>query len=79
MKGGEKWDIKLTIAMIVDNRSSPTSQTLPCMYSFEGTVRRCPLNYLGVKLENYRAVKMQEAVVKMQEEQQEAEKMGMLQ
>jgi site-specific recombinase XerD len=33
----------------------------------------------GVRLENYRAVKMQEAVVKMQEEQQEAEKMGMVQ
>ena len=32
-----------------------------------------------VKLEKYRAVKMQEAVVKMQEEQQEAEKLGMLQ
>jgi site-specific recombinase XerD len=32
-----------------------------------------------VKLEQYRVVKMQEAVVQMQEEQQEAEKMGMLQ
>ena len=32
-----------------------------------------------VRLETYRAAKMQEAVVKMQEEQQEAEKMGMLQ
>jgi integrase len=32
-----------------------------------------------VRLEKYRAVKMQEAVVKMQEEQQEAEKMGMVQ
>jgi hypothetical protein len=32
-----------------------------------------------VKLEQYRAVKMQEAVVEIQEEQQEAEKLGMLQ
>ena len=32
-----------------------------------------------VRLENYRAVKMQEVVVKMREEQQEAEKMGMVQ
>ena len=31
------------------------------------------------EVEKYRAVKMQEAVVKMQEEQQEAEKMGMVQ
>jgi len=32
-----------------------------------------------VRLEKYRSVKMQEAVVKMQQEQQEEEKMGMLQ
>jgi len=32
-----------------------------------------------VKLERYRAVQMQEAVVKMQQEQQEREKQGMLQ
>jgi hypothetical protein len=32
-----------------------------------------------VRLEKYRAVQMQEAVVKMQQEQQEEEKMGMLQ
>jgi hypothetical protein len=33
----------------------------------------------GTTIENYRAVTMQEAVVKMQEEQQEAKKLGMLQ
>jgi len=32
-----------------------------------------------MKLEQYRALKMQEAIVRMQEEQQEAEKLGMLQ
>jgi hypothetical protein len=32
-----------------------------------------------VRLEKYRPVQMQEAVVKMQQEQQELEKMGMLQ
>jgi len=32
-----------------------------------------------LRLEQYRAVKMQEAVMEMQQEQQEAGKMGMLQ
>jgi gamma-glutamylcyclotransferase (GGCT)/AIG2-like uncharacterized protein YtfP len=46
IKGGEKWDIDPTSAMIADNRVFTAANKLPYGFFFEGLVRQCLLNYL---------------------------------